>query len=262
MAGIRPGTLRGEDHWAVYDHDHADDPLDASSILTGVPGTIAPDDTAALGSALSLARSDHRHAITTAAPVAVGTALSEGVAANFARSDHVHELGTGSIDTLAQIADGLITPGKLDIAYARLRRSSAQAVGSGTVSDVAWNVEEADTGAFFDSGVSTTRLTCANAGIVMVFGNVKWEANTTERRIVRINMQDVSAGVPFTLAGDATDGISTESTRQGCATGPVAVEAGDYFYLSVLQVSGATINIEGDSLGERATNFSIIWAGV
>jgi hypothetical protein len=262
MAGIRPGTLRGEDHWSRYDHDHSGDPLDATSILTGVPGTIAPDDTAALGSALSLARSDHRHAITAAVPVAVGTALAEGAAATFARSDHVHELGSGSIDTLAQIADALITPAKLSIHYARLRRSSAQAVGSGTVSDIAWNVEEADTGGFFDSGVSTTRLTCASPGIVMVFGNVKWEANTTERRILRITHTDVSAALTYNVAGDSTDGISAESTRQSCHTGPIAVEAGDYFVLTGLQVSGATINVEGDSVGERATNFSIIWAGV
>lgn len=92
MAGIRPGTLRGEDHWARYDHDHAGDPLDATSILTGVPGAIAPDDTAALGSALSLARSDHRHAFTSAVAAALTKTATagEGAAATHARSDHVH----------------------------------------------------------------------------------------------------------------------------------------------------------------------------
>lgn len=249
------------DTLAVKQHTH-EYTVDASTALTGIPGTIAPDDTAAEGAASTLARSDHRHAITAAAPVAVGTALAEGVAATFARSDHVHELGSGSIDTLAQIADALITPAKLSVRYARLRRSSAQAVGSGTTSDVAWNVEEADTGGFFDSGVSTVRLTCASAGIVMVFGNVKWEANTTERRVLRIVHTDVSAGLAFNVAGTATDAISAESQRQSCSTGPIAVEAGDHFVLTALQVSGVTLNIEGDSLGERATNFSIIWVGV
>lgn len=90
MAGLRPGTLRGEDHWARADHDHG--VLDAGDISTGVPGAIAPDDTAALGSALSLARSDHRHAFTSAAAAALTktATASEGAAATHARSDHVH----------------------------------------------------------------------------------------------------------------------------------------------------------------------------
>jgi len=56
------------------------------------PTTIQPDDAAATGSAAVAARRDHTHAIVTAAPVAVGSANSEGTSTSFARADHVHDL--------------------------------------------------------------------------------------------------------------------------------------------------------------------------
>lgn len=75
--------------------------------------TVQPDATASGGTSPTLARGDHRHAITTAVAVAVGTTLSEGSANTFARSDHVHELGSGSIDTTAQLADDVVTLAKI-----------------------------------------------------------------------------------------------------------------------------------------------------
>lgn len=59
----------------------------------GTPGTIQPDDAASAGAANSFARSDHIHAITTAAPTTIGTTNTEGAATSFARSDHVHSHG-------------------------------------------------------------------------------------------------------------------------------------------------------------------------
>jgi len=54
------------------------------------PDTITPDQVAAAGSAGVAARRDHAHAIACAAPVALGTANSEGSSSSFARADHVH----------------------------------------------------------------------------------------------------------------------------------------------------------------------------
>ncbi|MEK7765264.1 MAG: hypothetical protein AAB368_03405 [bacterium] len=56
------------------------------------PTAIAPDDSAAEGTSGSVARADHRHAITCAAPDATnsfGAAAAEGAAATFLRSDAV-----------------------------------------------------------------------------------------------------------------------------------------------------------------------------
>lgn len=82
----RDGTIRQEPR-SREGHTHAGLP-----ISFGTPGAIAPDDTANAGVASTLARSDHRHAFTSATAAALtktGTA-SEGVAATHARSDHVH----------------------------------------------------------------------------------------------------------------------------------------------------------------------------
>ena len=49
--------------------------------------------TAAVGTGTAAARDDHKHDVTTAAPVAIGSANAEGTATSIARSDHVHSHG-------------------------------------------------------------------------------------------------------------------------------------------------------------------------
>lgn len=93
MAGLRPGTLRGEDHWARYDHAHAAPTgLTTANITTGSPVSIDPDDAAADGVSTALARADHQHQFTSATAVALTKTATagEGSAGTHARSDHVH----------------------------------------------------------------------------------------------------------------------------------------------------------------------------
>lgn len=77
-------------------------------VSASAPTTITPDDSGSAGAASAVARSDHRHAITTATAVSVNTANSEGVATTFARSDHVHDIANGSIDAAALFAAGVV----------------------------------------------------------------------------------------------------------------------------------------------------------
>jgi len=82
-----------------FDSSTVDSKFEDSSIAiakvnfsTATPGNITPDASAAEGSASSLARSDHVHGITCAAPSGgIGAADAEGSASTFARSDHVHK---------------------------------------------------------------------------------------------------------------------------------------------------------------------------
>lgn len=75
---------------------HASSHLPAGSdpLTTATAGAIQPDDAAAVGTANSFARSDHRHSIVAASPGSItpGDVAAEGVATSFARSDHVHAL--------------------------------------------------------------------------------------------------------------------------------------------------------------------------
>lgn len=65
--------------------------------LDALPTSSAPADVtkaaAAVGVSTTLARSDHKHNISTAAPSSIGTANAEGSATSLARSDHVHNHG-------------------------------------------------------------------------------------------------------------------------------------------------------------------------
>jgi len=80
---------------ARSDHKH--------DISTAVAGTIAIGDAAAEGSATSLARSDHVHAVPApAAPANVTkAAASAGAATTFARADHKHDITTAAATTVA-----------------------------------------------------------------------------------------------------------------------------------------------------------------
>lgn len=65
------------------DHTHA--------ILTGAPTTsLSATTTNSGGTADTLIRSDHTHAILTASPVSTGTANALGISSSLARADHVH----------------------------------------------------------------------------------------------------------------------------------------------------------------------------
>lgn len=95
-----------------------------------LPTTITPDDSGSVGAANSVARSDHRHAITTATAVSVGTANSEGSAATFARSDHVHDLAAGVIDTSSFFAAGVVDAAAIATDAVGSAEIAALAVGS------------------------------------------------------------------------------------------------------------------------------------
>ena len=79
---------------ARQDHKH--------DISTAAPSGTAVQigNSAAEGSATSLARSDHTHTVASGSPVSVGTANSAGAATTFARSDHVHAHGNQTVGTL------------------------------------------------------------------------------------------------------------------------------------------------------------------
>ncbi|HZL96179.1 MAG TPA: hypothetical protein VFB99_21160, partial [Vicinamibacterales bacterium] len=80
---------------ARSDHKH--------DVSTAIVGTIAVGDAAAEGSATSLARSDHVHALTApAAPEDVTkAAAAAGVATTVARADHKHDVSTAAAVSVA-----------------------------------------------------------------------------------------------------------------------------------------------------------------
>jgi hypothetical protein len=109
LATAVPGAIQPDDAAAVgtansfarSDHKH--------SIVAAAPGTIQPDDAAAEGAAASFARSDHKHAIAAAAATTLDGTNAEGTSNSFARADHKHAYGAGSIPNSALASSGLGT---------------------------------------------------------------------------------------------------------------------------------------------------------
>lgn len=85
------GGLAGDDH-TQYLRADGTRALTGTAAMVAAPGPVQAGDTQATGAANAFARSDHRHAVSTAPPAAsaVGDAQVEGTATTFARSDHKH----------------------------------------------------------------------------------------------------------------------------------------------------------------------------
>jgi microcystin-dependent protein len=83
--------LAGDDH-TQYLRTDGTRAFSGFTNIAAVPGTTAIGDTPTEGTAMRLARSDHKHGVTAAVPAAsaVGDTQAEGTAATFARSDHRH----------------------------------------------------------------------------------------------------------------------------------------------------------------------------
>lgn len=74
--------------------------------FTATPPVNVTKAAAAVGTSTEIARQDHKHDVTTAAAVAVGTANAEGSATSLARSDHTHQVTGFSIANLSIDAGG------------------------------------------------------------------------------------------------------------------------------------------------------------
>jgi len=75
----------------VQDHASSHLPNGSDALTTAAPTTnLSSSTTNSVGTANSLARSNHSHAITTSTPVSTGTTNSIGAGPGLARSNHVH----------------------------------------------------------------------------------------------------------------------------------------------------------------------------
>lgn len=81
-------------------------------ILPSEASNIAPLDvdvtTASAGTASALARDDHKHSVSVAAPSAIGTANSIGSSNSLSRADHIHDHGNQTDGSLHSTATGSV----------------------------------------------------------------------------------------------------------------------------------------------------------
>lgn len=114
-----------------------------AEIPTAIPGVIQPDDVAAEGSSISVARADHTHGITAAAPAqGIGAGNQEGSATSFSRSDHNHTIretgGPTDLTMGAVPADNFLRRVGTAIVGFNPREQYAESAGESSTTSAAW----------------------------------------------------------------------------------------------------------------------------
>ena len=106
MGGQNITSVNLVDGVDVSTHESRHLPNGADPLTTAAPSAnLSSTTTNAVGIANSLSRSDHSHAISTAAPASQTPDQTNavGVSANLARADHVHNLATGTPSTIGTV---------------------------------------------------------------------------------------------------------------------------------------------------------------
>lgn len=125
---------------------------------------------------------------------------------------------------------------------ASARLTANESIANNTTTAIPWDSTVEDVGGFW-SALNPTRLTVPTGVTrVRVTGNVNWEPNASGKRIAWVDRN----GAPFVgrpVVEQQAVGSAGSNTRQNLTAGPIAVTAGDYFELKVLQNSGASRSV-------------------
>lgn len=166
-AGIRREQIRG---FGFAASDIADGSLTttkfATSIYGGVPPSIDPDDAAAAGTATTLSRSDHQHAVVAAVAgtIAPDDAAAEGVATSFARSDHVHAFTCATAAALTKTATA-----SEGVAATHARSDHVHATSALPWGIVAYQELTAGSAAFADNATTDFVLTSISVNVLRLY---------------------------------------------------------------------------------------------
>jgi hypothetical protein len=218
-------------------HGSTHQPGGADAIPTGVPGSSAPSDTPAAGTATSLARSDHRHgreapsgggSVSYGSPTAsrVGDASADGVATTVTRSDHKHSreafgavaantpgdaAANGTATTVARSDHKHGLP-SFPVAHGFVGHVTGQAVANNVADPLEWT-EDNDTDGFHAGTSNAIVIPAGLAGWYVVTSSLNFGSGGTTRRI------EITKNGTSVAWQDGTVGTQ----RAASWTGPLAV---------------------------------------
>ena len=148
--------------------------------------------------------------------------------------------------------DGVIDDGFLDIvgntgsiSYAKVTTSVAFSLANNLTDEIPFDTEIEDTDNFWDVG-NSTRLTIPSDGYYLILGQVEFENNSINDRLIRI----FKNGTTVETIDRRRSSNSIDRLQVSCICNATT---GDYYELSVFQDSGSTLNV-----GPNNTFFSII----
>jgi hypothetical protein len=155
-------------------------------------------------------------------------------------------LGMVSIgDGLSITADGVLSSngssgGGGIFSGAKVRLTSNESIGNITGTQIPWDSEVYDDGAYW-SGANPTRLTVPTTGKYHFEFFARWAANGTGQRFITFIINGDTAD---RVSGDNRPGVSVDSaeTYHGISA-DISLSAGDYVEARVFQSSGGALNL-------------------
>lgn len=199
---------------ARSDHSHA-----INTSLVGDITTIQPDDTASAGTVDKYARGDHRHAIAAAAPTTTldpTTSNAEGSGTAFARNDHTHAVATSLVGDIATIQpDDSASAGSVD-KYARGDHKHAIATTAPTTTLDPTTTNAEGTATSFSRGDHTHAVaTGLTADITTIQPDDNASAGSLDKYARADHKHAIVAATAITLTPNLTnaEGTSTSFAR-------------------------------------------------
>ena len=131
-----------------------------------------------------------------------------------------------------------------------MTHSVAQTIGSG-ITVLTVDTEELDSAGVHDNAANPSRLTAPIAGLYWINATVEWSANTTGRRLIRINKNQSSPSI-------ATDSVQASSVGNTVQTVSrlARLVAGDFIEVDASQATTPSVN-----LSASVQDFSMNWVG-
>ncbi len=122
---------------------------------------------------------------------------------------------------------------------ARVYHDTTVGYGNASWLSISFNSEHHDDGGLHSTVTDTHKLTIPTAGWYVITGHIKWAANATGVRGIRI-MNNAATILASLLVDAVQGGVSGTNLSIGTA---VKLSANDYLELQVYQNSGGTLNI-------------------
>ena len=226
---------------------NANDAARLTDVSSGVSyGTVSDlDGTNSAGSALTAARSDHKHALN-AASVALSK-LASGTSGQIivCNSSGVPTYVTASSD-ISVAAGGAVDVKTISNARVSVSRTTTQSLTNNTDAYISWGTTpDTDPNTFFASG-SPTKLTVPSGlgGLYLITAQVSFDSNATGARYAFINVNSSNFTVPRGTVSQAVSGFQTRIV----VTAMVTLLVNDFVEVQVRQNSGGALNLTSANL--------------
>jgi hypothetical protein len=119
----------------------------------------------------------------------------------------------------------------------RVTHSANQTIATGTLTNLAFDIEQFDTQTLHDTVTNNSRLTAPVAGIYHIGAGVRWASNATARREVQLRINGSTIIATSIVEPVSEAGVTTDQSVETS----YALAAGDYVEVRVRQVSGGDL---------------------